>query len=332
MEPLELRFKNLLGHEKAKTLLLQAASKNKIGHAYLFRGPDGVGKKRAALTLGAYLNCKSPLENDACGRCASCRKYNSFNHPDLLIISPDGAAIKIAQVRALKHQLTFAPLEAKTRVVILEDIHTMRKEAANSLLKTLEEPAPNNLLILTADQAGTVLPTILSRCQIIPFGSLDYNDIAQVLMHQNDVEESQALALASVAEGSIGRAKFLWQENLLAFRREVVEQLLLGEHDKAETIAQIFRFSEKAAALKENTTEFLALLRLWYRDLVLITAGAPESSAANKDLSFLIQDAQKRCSLAQLNKRLQRIDRAERQLLRNCNRTLVLETLFFDLI
>ena len=332
MEPLELRFNNLLGHDKAKALLRKAVNKNKMGHAYLFRGPDGVGKKRAALTLGAYLNCKNPLENDACGRCASCRKYNTSNHPDLLIVSPDGAAIKIAQVRELKHQLTFSPLEAKTRVVILEDIHTMRREAANSLLKTLEEPPPNNLLILTADQAGDVLPTILSRCQIIPFGSLDYNDIAQVLMRENNMEEPQALALASVAEGSIGRAQFLWQENLLTFRQEVVEHLLLGEHDKAEIIGKIILLSEKAAALKENTAEFLALLRLWYRDLVLITAGAPESSVANKDLSFLIPEAQKRWNLIQLNTRLHRIDRAERQLLRNCSRTLVLETLFFDLI
>ena len=79
--------------------------------------------------------------------------------------------IKIGQIRELKHQLTFPPLEAKVRVIVLEDIHTMRREAANSLLKTLEEPAPGNLLILTADLAGDVLPTILSRCQIISFGS-----------------------------------------------------------------------------------------------------------------------------------------------------------------
>ena len=129
-----LCFKNLLGHDKAKSLLQEAAAKNKIGHAYLFRGPDGVGKKRAALTLAAYLNCITPLESDACGHCPSCRKYISSNHPDLIHIIPEGAAIKIAQVRQLKHLLAFPPLEAKVRVIILEDIHTMRREAANSLL------------------------------------------------------------------------------------------------------------------------------------------------------------------------------------------------------
>ena len=328
----ELCFKHLLGHGKAKSLLLEAAAKNQIGHAYLFRGPDGVGKKRAALTYAAYINCKSPQENDACCHCAACRKFASGNHPDLIHIAPDGAAIKIGQVRELIHQLAFPPLEAKVRVIILEDIHTMRREAANSLLKTLEEPAPNNLLILTADQAGDILPTIISRCQIIPFGPLDYEDIAQVLMLENGMERAQALTLASVAEGSLGRAKLLLQEDLLVFRQEVIEQLLLLQNNQSETIAQVFRLSEKAAALKENIYEFLALLRLWYRDLILIAAGAPESSTANKDLASFLPAAQQRWDLAQLHEKLHRLDQAERQLLRNCNRTLVLEALFFDLI
>jgi DNA polymerase-3 subunit delta' len=332
MENSELCFKNLLGHDKAKSLLREAYAKNKIGHAYLFRGPDGVGKKRAALTFAAYLNCTSHQENDACCHCTSCRKYISGNHPDLLHIAPDGAAIKIGQVRQLKHQLAFPPLEALVSVIILEDIHTMRREAANSLLKTLEEPAPNNILVLTADQAGDILPTIISRCQIIPFGPLDYEDMAEVLIRENGLEKSQALTLASVAEGSLGRAKILLQEDLLTFRQKVVEQLLLMQNGQAETIGQVFRLSEEAAALKENVYEFLALLRLWYRDLILVAAGAPESSTANKDLASFLPVAKQRWNLTQLHERLHHLDRAERQLLRNCNRTLVLETLFFDLI
>jgi DNA polymerase-3 subunit delta' len=151
-------------------------------------------------------------------------------------------------------------------------------------------------------------------------------------MQDNELEKQQALTLASVAEGSLGRAKLLLQENLLAFRQEVIEELLLLQASKPETVARVFQFSEKAAALKENVYEFLGLLRLWYRDLVLIAAGAPESSTANKDLAHSLAAARQRWDLAQLHERLHCLDRAERQLLRNCNRTLVLETLFFDLI
>ena len=332
METSDLRFAYLLGHEKPKTLLREAVAKNKLAHAYLFRGPDGVGKKKAALALAAYINCRNPLEDDSCGQCPSCRKYFSGNHPDLVLVEPDGAAIKIGQIRDLKHQLTFPPLEAKVRVVILEDIHTMRREAANSLLKTLEEPPPGNLLILTADLAGEILPTILSRCQIIPFGPLKHEDMVLLLLQENDMDESLAHTLAAVAEGSPGRAKFLWQENLLSIRQEVIEGLLLGGHDQAETVARVLRLSEKAAALKENTSEFLALIRLWYRDLLLAAAVGPEAAIVNRDLALSLPAATQLLSLKQLHEKIQRLDLAESQLSRNCSRTLVLETLFFDLI
>jgi len=332
MEASELRFAYLLGHEKPKALLRAAVAKNKMSHAYLFRGPDGVGKKRTGLTLAAYLNCKNPQENDSCGRCTSCRKYFSGNHPDLILVEPDGAAIKIDQIRKLKHQLTFPPLEARLRVVILEDVHTMRREAANSLLKTLEEPAPDNLIILTADLAGGLLPTILSRCQIIPFGPLNHETMARILLQEDGMEESLAFALAAVAEGSPGKAKLLWQEDLLSLRQEVVEKLLLGQHDQAETIAHVFHLSEKGVALKENISELITLLRLWYRDLILVATGGPEDSIANRDLDLYLPAAAQQWSLNQLHEKLHRLDFAEKQLLRNCSRSLVLETLFFDLI
>ncbi len=332
METSDLRFAYLLGHEKPTALLREAAARKKLGHAYLFRGPDGVGKKRTALTLAAVLNCKNPQENDACGRCSSCRKYFSGNHPDLILIQPDGAAIKIGQIRELKHRLTFSPLEAEMRVIILEDIHTMRREAANSLLKTLEEPAPGNLLVLTADAGGRVLPTILSRCQVLSFGPLDQENMTRVLMQEENMEEATARTLAAVTEGSLGRAKLLRQENLLSLRQEAVEELLLGKHDRPETIGRILLISEKIAALKENMGEFLALLRLWYRDLVLVAAAGPEGAIVNKDLASSLQAAAQHWNLDQLHEKLHRLDLAERQLLRNCSRTSVLETLFFDLI
>jgi DNA polymerase-3 subunit delta' len=245
---------------------------------------------------------------------------------------PDGVAIKIDQVRKLKQQLVFPPLEAKVRVVILEDIQTMRREAANSLLKTLEEPAPNNLLILVADQAGDILPTIISRCQVVPFGPLDYEDLARVLMADNGIPKEDALVLASASEGSLGRAKIISEENLLAFRKEVVDALLTLKHGQTETVEQVYRLTERAAALKENIYEFLGLMRLWYRDLVRAVSGAPGSTAAYTVLTPSLEVARQRWNLAQLNEKIRRLDQAENQLLRNCNRTLVLETLFFDLI
>lgn len=333
MNTFDLRFSSLAGHEKPKAFLREAVARKKLAHAYLFRGPDGVGKKKAALALASLLNCKNPLEFDACGSCTSCRKYASGNHPDLTMILPDGAAIKISQIRDLKHQLNFPPLEAKFRFVILEDIHTMRREAANSLLKTLEEPAPGNILILTADQKGEILPTILSRCQLIPFGPLDHAELVKILQQQEgDLDESTALTLAALSEGSPGRAIFLWQKNLLTLRQEVVEGLFLEQPNDAEAVSRTFLLSEKGAELKENIGELLMLLRLWFRDLMLVAGGLPEHLVSNKDLTAALYQASSRWNISQLQKKLTRIDLAEKQLQRNCGRALVLETLFFDLI
>ena len=151
-------------------------------------------------------------------------------------------------------------------------------------------------------------------------------------MSMDEMDEFTALTLAAVSEGSIGRAKFLWQENLLALRQEVIEELLLRQTDQSEAVGRIFFLSDKTAALKENVSEFLTLLRLWYMDLILVAAGSPETSITNKDLIVVLQAASHRWTIPQLQKKLQSLDRAEKQLHRNCSRALVLETLFFDLI
>ena len=332
MATADFRFVHLLGQDKAKRLLREAVARHKVSHAYLFRGPDGVGKKRAALTFASYINCQAPDKNDACGHCKSCKKYLSGNHPDLLIVQPDGAAIKIGQIRELKQQLVFPPLEAEYRVVVLEDVHTMKREAANSLLKTLEEPPPNNLLILTADQAGEILPTILSRCQVVPFMPLPHELLSRILQENEEVDGSTAQTLAALSEGSLGRAQLLIKENLLELRKEIVEQLLGLQHGQNESVGAIFLLAEKTVALKENLYELLDLLRLWFRDLILFAAGEPDTSLINQDLLHILPTAGKRWSMDQLHSRLRMFDRAEKELAQNCSRSLVFEVLFFNLL
>ena len=135
-------FQQVMGHDQAKDLLLKACRRQRVSHAYLFKGPVGVGKKSVARAFSAFLNCRA-ADNalDSGGRCASCKKFISGNHPDFLTIEPDGSMIKIAQIRELKKGLAFPPFEDGYRVVLLPDIHDNmpRKEVNNSLLKILEE-------------------------------------------------------------------------------------------------------------------------------------------------------------------------------------------------
>jgi DNA polymerase-3 subunit delta' len=325
-------FNNLIGQERAKDLLRRSIANNRVGHAYLFRGPDGVGKKRTALTLAAYINCQAPDADDLCGRCRSCRKLQSGNHPDLQVIQPDGAMIKINQIRQLKRTLAFPPLEAKYRVVIVEDVQTMRREAANSLLKTLEEPPPDNLLILTVDQSSELLPTIVSRCQIIPFSPLPYEQMAQTLMHEDRLDRETAMTLAAISEGSLGQAKILQDNRLLDCRRLIVEKVLSLLPHQPEVPAAVFLLAEKAANLKEQLPDLFDLLRIWLRDLLSLAAGGSESLIISRDLTATMAAARERWSLEELSDKLRLINQAEKKLQRNCNRALVCEVLFFSLI
>ena len=326
-----LCFAGIIGQDKAKKLLHRAVEQGRLAHAFLFKGPMGVGKKTLARTFAAALNCQEPKNHEPCGHCPSCRKFHSNNHPDFIVIEPDGAAIKINQVRELKKTLAFPPFEAKIRVALLCDIHTMRREAANSLLKTLEEPPAQTMLILTADEASGILPTILSRCQTVPFFPLPLGEVAKILAQETGIEPEAATTLAAMAEGSLGRARLILAKDLLGLRREIIENLLGLEPNTPATIQTLTELAESAAKLKENLNELLELLTTWLHDLLLFDHGA-SGSIINHDLSSTFPAACHRWSSQQLSKRLQLIDTARKQLARNCNPTAVCEVLFFGML
>ncbi|MDH5298589.1 MAG: DNA polymerase III subunit delta' [Desulfobulbaceae bacterium] len=326
--PPEIRF----GQPKAAELLGRSLTSGKLAHAYLFRGPAGVGKRAAAIAFAARINCGQPEGDTGCGRCPSCRKFFSGNHPDLMVVAPEGAAIKISQVREVKKGLAFPPFEARHRVVLLTDIHTMRREAANSLLKTLEEPPADTILILTGDEAGDILPTILSRCQVIPFFALPYHCLATTLQDENALSTEEAFTLAAAAEGSLDRARALIKNDLLSCRREIVHTLLQYPATGATAVEPILALTDRAAELKEELPDLLDLLRLWLRDLIVTTVGGAPDLITSRDLLPSFAAARQRWPLTELFDRLARIDQAEKQLLRNCNRALVCEVLFFALL
>jgi len=326
-----LRFADLLGQDKAKDLLRRSLKQQRLGHAFLFRGPAGVGKKSLAMVFAALLNCQGPHTQEPCGRCPSCRKFASGNHPDFLLIQPEGAAIKINQVRELKKVLTFPPFEAPFRVVLLADVHTMRREAANSLLKTLEEPPEDTILILTADQAGLILPTILSRCQVIPFFPLACDLVAGRLVAEERVDPESAATLAAAAEGSLGQARLLLAKDLLPLRRELLETLFLLERETPAAVQAVSALAEKAARLKEDLDGFLELLKSWWCDLLLCSCQG-RTVMVNQDLLHLLPAACQRWSPEELLARHAQVTRAQQQLRRNCNPTAVCEVLFFALL
>lgn len=316
-------FTQLLGQEKAKGLLCRSLAAGRIPHAYIFKGPEGVGKRLFARGVAAAVNCRDTKRLGACGICSSCKKFRSMNHPDFLVVSPERGVIKIDQIRRLTKELSYPPYESVMRVVVLEDVQTMRREAANSLLKTLEEPPENNLLILTAEASQDILATLISRCQVVPFTQLSIDDTVTILVQQG-TDPDAARLLARLSEGSPGKALLFQKTEMIGLWRKLVSFLSDPAVDRDRDVGKLLSLAEKMAALKEELPSLLGLLRIWLRDLLL--TDVPGSVAELGD-GILV----KNWNSSELFDKLQAIDRGEKELSRNCNRNLVCEVLLFKL-
>ncbi|MCL2459527.1 MAG: DNA polymerase III subunit delta' [Desulfobulbus sp.] len=321
-------FSTILGQTKALTLLSRALASGRLAHAYLFSGPDGVGKTTVALDMAAMLLCRSPKEGRPCGRCPGCLKYRSGNHPDFVRIRPDGAAIKIDQVRELKKALNFAPFESGMRVVLLEDVQAMRREAGNSLLKVLEEPPPDNLLILTGTEAGAILGTVVSRCQVIPFAPLPLDLAAAIIRrHRPELDAAGCEALAALADGCPGQALALEADGILNLYRRIVAAFDALQDKAAIRTERALALAVDLAEAKEGFSLLLTLLRIFFKNVM----AAHVSHSAGRAFPPEVEQARERWNLTRLSAKIDTIDFAEQALARNCSRSLVSEVLLLDL-
>jgi len=323
-----LCFTQLLGQEKAKQLLRRSLATGRVPHGYIFKGPEGVGKRLFARGVAATINCRETKQpgrsgGAACGVCSSCKKFRSSNHPDFQVVSPEKGVIKIDQIRQLTRELSYPPYESAMRVVVLEDVQTMRREAANSLLKTLEEPPENNLLILTADSSQEILATLTSRCQVVPFSQLNIDDTVAILVQQG-IDRESAVLLARLSEGSPGKALLFHKMEMVDSWRKLSTFLSDPSVDPDRDVGQLLQLAENMAVLKEQLPALLGLLKIWLRDLLLDES---KGRVFAQDKGTVV----KNWNSNELFAKLDAIDQAERELSRNCNRSLVCEVLLFKL-
>lgn len=326
-------FGELLGQPKAAKLLRRALESGRLAHAYLFIGPDGVGKATAARSMAAVLFCREGGPAAPCRQCGGCIKFSSDNHPDFHHIRPDGAVIKIDQVRQLKKVLGFPPLESRQRIILIEDVHTMRREAANSLLKLLEEPPPGNLLLLTADESESLLATILSRCQLIPFFPLAPSIAADILLRIDPgLDNNGARTIAAMVGGSPGRIRSLDTEILMELLEETMACLLAKADSEAVEIENALLLAARVSEIKEGVETLLDLFLLLFKETMAALLGYSPSLPERRYMGPYLVRARERWNLDQLSDKIQAVEYARQALARNCNRQMVCEVLFLRLL
>lgn len=322
---------DLLGHEWAVDLLREHVARGRVRHAYLFTGPQGIGRRTLALRLGQALNCtQPPAPGEACHQCRICQQIARMQHADLFVVQAEqqGGTLKVDQVRELQHSLALTAYEANYRIAILLRFEEANASAMNALLKTLEEPAERVLLILTAESAESLLPTIVSRCEVIRLRPLSLEQVRQGLQDRWEIPEPQAKLVAHLSAGRPGYALGLAQEP------ERLEQRSnwLDEHWRLLSANRVDRFVY-AEGLTKQKDEIRPALSIWlsyWRDVMLCATGA-STPLVNLDRAGEIERLAVALGIQTAQRFVTVIERILYLLERNVNPRLALETLMLDL-
>ncbi|KAB3531810.1 DNA polymerase III subunit [Alkaliphilus serpentinus] len=262
---MELTFRGIIGQKKIIDHIKRALSEEEISHAYLIEGAVGLGRRRVAKQLAMAITCMNNIEKP-CHSCSSCLKAVSQNHPEIKIIEGDGS-IKIDLIREIQKEIQLKPYEGKRKVIILYDCETMTLQAQNAFLKTLEEPPLYATIIMITVNSGSLLPTIVSRCQLIKLNPVNERTIQEYLVSHEGASMETSKVIAAYSGGNIGNAvKMLYNQDFKQKREELVKitkELLRGSLTNVLELADFFTLE------KREVIENLDLLMSWYRDLLI---------------------------------------------------------------
>ncbi len=302
-----MAFKDIIGQERAIDILQGCITRDRIPHALLFAGDEGIGKKLAALNFSKALNCSKESggddlfstdeveepdnqvsdRHDACDKCPSCMKIEKGNHPDMFMIAPEGEGgqITVSAVRQLEEALSYKPFEGSWKIAIVDNADRLNQSAANAFLQTLEEPSPQSILILISSRPEMILPTIRSRCQRVNFTTLPVGTMSTLLEEKFDKSDSDRAMLLSVLSG--GRLGYALNEDLIEQRDWSFELF-----DK-----MLGRLEEDTWDNRGEMEEWFEWSELWLRDIAVFKATGRTDLLINKDMANEIEEISGRAVL-----------------------------------
>ena len=320
-------FSSLIGNERIKKLLKRAVAEGRISQGLIMAGQQGVGKRQFALALAQAVNCQRPKDGDACGECVNCRKVQAGEHIDVETISPDGQFIKIGQMREMSEKAQYRPYDGRRRVYIIDEADRLNQQAANSILKVLEEPPDTTLLVLVTSKPYALLETIRSRCQILSFAPLTDKELESYLKanYKRPVEDTRMLA--RLARGSIGRALEI---DLGVYREqrsgmlEIIESLALTR----DTLKLMSAAEHMGRKLEKNEFEnHLDVLMVLLADLFHLKLGEPAERLTNADVAKRLERITQMATVEQITEWAASVEQVLQNLPRNINRQLAMEAM-----
>lgn len=343
-------YENIVGQEYALQVLRNSMMRKRLSHAYLFWGPPKVGKKFTAKIFAQALNCKK-MHFDACGKCKSCQKIERGNHPDVKIISPEGMYVKIEQIRDIIKDIYFPPTEGDYKIYIIQEAEKMRTETASAFLKTLEEPPNYAILILITTTPQSLLPTIISRCQLVRFNRIPPAKIYQYLKEKTPQEEEINKLISTISAGELGEA-INYKEELIKRRDKILNIIFsLSRQELVSVLKASFDFIEYARAelpllppdieestkkkeqlLRQKIIEYIDLIMVWFRDLLLVKLNLPERLIINADQKERLKEEEKVYSTSNLIEIIYNLKQSKEYIRRNANKELCLQVMFLKIL
>jgi DNA polymerase-3 subunit delta' len=325
-----------IGQPEALALFKHSLRTGSLAHAYLILGAPHVGKMTLALDLARAINCQG--NEPPCGECQCCKRITEGKHADIRTIklgsSKDAGEMKarveigIDDIRELQHDASLPPFEGKYKVFILDGAEYLSTEAANCLLKTIEEPPPQVIMLLLATEESRLLPTVVSRCQRLELKPLPINDVEKMLIESHGIEADRARLLARLSQGCLGWALSVSSDDTYLEQRnqkqtEMISMLTAGWDER-------FNYATKLASERKATEEIIKLWLAWWRDLMLIKCGC-EQSIVNTDYISGFKRWAELMTLSEVKDFIEYLQNSLNQIALNANLRLVCEILMLNM-
>ena len=318
-------FKDIIGQESIKKHLQTAIKTGNLSHAYIINGEYGSGRQTIASALAKTIQCQSKTDDtDACGVCTSCKQAESHNHPDIKYITHDKTSISVNDIREqLNNDISIKPYSSEYKIYIIPDANKMTEQAQNALLKTIEEPPVYAIIILLTENCDSLLPTIRSRCVTLTMNPVEKDKICTYLENKFQLEPEQAQIAANYCQGNIGKAiRFASSSDFIEMKNQVLKLLKnLDSMDIASIIDTIKEFSTH----KNDINDYLDLLLLWYRDVLMFKVTKDANLLLYSDEYSAISEQATKRDYENIENIIAAIDKAKVRLKANVNFDVTIE-------